>query len=122
MHRSRMASQSRRRVRQSATELESSTFARCRVATAKDDVPPVGECPFRLGGFWIESRNEQVATPGITDRVEDRVERPERVAREVHLRHEPARELGAEQREVNVRRTPSVGMVAPRIGAGLDRY
>ena len=55
-------------------------------------------------------------------RVEDRVLREQRVAREVHLRHQPLGERAPEDREVDVRRPPGVVVVAPRIGAGLDRH
>ena len=47
--------------------------------------------------------------------------RNQRVAGEVHLRHEPARERRPEQGEVDVRRPPRVGVVAPRVRAWLDR-
>ena len=40
---------------------------------------------------------------------------------EVHLRDQPLGERGPEQREVDVRRTPGVVVVAPRVGARLDR-
>src|SRR5207237_2936805 len=42
-------------------------------------------------------------------------------AREVHLRDEPLRERTPEEGEVDVRRTPSVVVVLPWVGAGLDR-
>ena len=57
----------------------------------------------------------------VAHRLEDRVVREERVAGEVHLRHEPLGERPPEDREVDVRRPPGVVVVAPRIGAGLDR-
>ena len=45
----------------------------------------------------------------------------QRIARKIHLRHEALREGVAEQGEVDVGRPPGVGVVAPGIGAGLDR-
>ena len=45
----------------------------------------------------------------------------QRVAGEVHLRDEPLGERAPEDREVDVRRSPGVLVVAPRVGAGLDR-
>ena len=53
--------------------------------------------------------------------LENRVERQQRVAREVHLRDEARAEMVAEQREVNMVRTPRVRVIAPRIRARLDR-
>jgi hypothetical protein len=57
----------------------------------------------------------------VAHRVEDRVLGEERVAGEVHLRDEPGGERGPEERQVDVRCTPGVLVVAPRVGAGLDR-
>src|SRR3546814_2123437 len=51
----------------------------------------------------------------------DRVEREQRIAGEVHLRHQARRDAGAEQREVDVVGPPGIGVVAPGIGAGLHR-
>ena len=45
----------------------------------------------------------------------------QRVARKIHLRHQPLHQPQAEQREVKMRRPPRVVMVAPGISAGLDR-
>ena len=45
----------------------------------------------------------------------------QRVAGKVHLRDQALRERPAEQREVDVRGPPGVGVIAPRVGAGLDR-
>jgi hypothetical protein len=56
----------------------------------------------------------------VDDRLVDRVEAEERVAREVHLRDQTLRERGAEEREVDVGRPPGVAVVLPRVGAGLD--
>ena len=55
----------------------------------------------------------------FADRLEDRVLVVKRVTREVHLRHEPAREGATEDGEMDVRRAPRVRMVLPRIGTGL---
>ena len=46
--------------------------------------------------------------------------RDEWVALEVHLRDQALREGLAEYREVDVRRAPTVGVVAPWVGAGFD--
>ena len=48
--------------------------------------------------------------------------REELVAREVHLGDQALGERRAEQREVDVRGTPGVVVVAPRVGARLDRH
>ena len=67
------------------------------------------------------ARDQPLARLRVAHRVEDRVLREQRVAGEVHLRHQPLGERAPEQREVDVRGPPGVGVVAPRVGAGLDR-
>ena len=68
-----------------------------------------------------KSRDEPLLRVFVRNRLEDRIERNQRIVREVHLRNQPRHECGSKQREVNVRRPPRVGMVAPGIGARLDR-
>src|SRR5205823_3722459 len=89
-------------------------------AAAEDDVPRVAERPFRRRRPEVEPGDEQRPRPRIAHRVEDRIEREEGIAREVHLRDEALRESTAEDREVDVRGTPGVLVVAPRIRARLD--
>ena len=57
----------------------------------------------------------------VGHRVVDRVKRQQRVAGEVHLGDQPLGERAAEEAEVDVRGPPGVVVVAPRVGAGLDR-
>ena len=68
-----------------------------------------------------EARDHPLARLLVAHRVEDRVIGEERIAREVHLRHEALRERPAHQREVDVRGAPGVVVVAPRVRPGLDR-
>ena len=93
---------------------------RRRVAAADDDVEAVAERPVGLRQVLVELRHQPVARGGGGDRLEHRVDGEQRVAREVHLRHEPLGERAAEQREVDVVRPPRVRVVGPRVGAGLD--
>ena len=76
---------------------------------------------FGLGLVNVEARDHPPACLLVTDRVEDRVIRKERVVGEVHLCHQPLRERATEQREVDVRGTPGVVMVAPGVRSGTDR-
>ena len=55
----------------------------------------------------------------VTHRVQDRVVGEERVAREVHLRHEALGEGAPEDREVDVRGTPGVLVVPHGYEPGL---
>ena len=59
---------------------------------------------------------------GLRHALEDRIDGQQGIAREEHLRDQPLRVRVAEQREVDVRRPPSEGVVLPRIRAGLDRH
>ena len=92
-----------------------------RRASPQDDVPLVRECPLGLRRLEVEARDEKLTCARIAHRVEDRVVREERVAGEVHLRHQALVEGAAEQREVDVRRPPRVRVIPPRVCAGLDR-
>src|SRR5262249_41157818 len=50
------------------------------------------------------------------------VEPEKGIAREIHLCNEPRQKRRSEQGKVNMSGTPCVGMIAPRIGAGLDAH
>src|SRR6185503_9549341 len=78
--------------------------------------------PVRNSEVDVERRHHAVANTGITNRVENRVERLQWIAGKVHLRDEPREKAGADDREVNVRRTPGVVMIAPRVMSWLDRH
>src|SRR5687767_15691287 len=75
---------------------------RRRLAAAEHDVEAEPERPVRRRQLEVELRHEPFPGPVIADRVEDRVEREEGIAREVHLGDEPLRKGTAEQREVDV--------------------
>ena len=83
--------------------------------------PAIPKRPVRLGQADIEGRDETLPRLLIGYRVEDRVQREQRVGREVHLGDQPLGERAAEQREVDVRRPPGVVVIAPRVGPRLDR-
>ena len=57
---------------------------------------------------------------GSANAVEDGVEGLQRVAGKIHLRDQARENARAEQRKMNVRRTPRVGVIDPRIRARLD--
>src|SRR5436305_722061 len=87
---------------------------------AQVDVEVVGMGPVGPSGMDVKAGDHALARLLVTDRVEDRVVREERIARKVHLGDEPLREGAAEQREVDVGGTPGVVVVAPRIRTRLD--
>ncbi len=76
--------------------------------------------PTPAGVLQREAADQQRARL-FRHRLVDRVLPEQRVVREVHLRHQPLRERPAEEREVDVRGPPGVGVVPPRVRAGLDR-
>src|SRR5436309_4082124 len=94
---------------------------RGRGTTPQHDIPAVSERPLRYGRLGIEARYEPLAAGLIRDRLQDRIPHHQRVAREIHLRRQSTSEQVAEEREMDVRRSPRVAMILPRIGAGLDR-
>src|SRR4051812_4362776 len=90
---------------------------RGRLAATEHDVEAVAERPFRYGGLEIERGDQPGPRLLVRNRVEDRIEREERVARKIHLRHQPRQEGRAEEGEVDVRRPPGIRVVSPGIGA-----
>src|SRR4051812_31308157 len=90
------------------------------VLAAQHDVEAVAQRPFGLGVLQIERRDHPRPRLLVRHRIEDRVERKQRVGREIHLRHQSRDEGMAEHREMNMRGTPGVVVIAPGIGAGLD--
>ena len=66
-------------------------------------------------------RDHAIARPLIGNRIEDRVERKQRVARKIHLGDQTRNEGVPEQREMDVGRAPSVIVIAPGIGTGFHR-
>src|SRR5687768_3294940 len=82
-----------------------------RAAAAQHDVELVAERPFGLRRLQIELRDEALARRLVRDRVEDRIEGKKRVSREIHLGDETRQERVAEQREMDMGRTPGVVMV-----------
>ena len=86
----------------------------------QDHVELIGQSPFRFRIFKVQSGYQPFPRPFVRNRVEDRVAGEQRISRKIHLRDQPCDEGGAEEREVNVRRPPGVGVVAPRIRGGLD--
>src|SRR5690606_25046804 len=90
------------------------------VGPGDDDVPFVAHRELGHGEVVVVGADEPLALLLPRDGVVDRVERQQRVAREVHLRPEALGEAVAEDGEVDVRGPPGVDVVAPRVGAGLD--
>jgi hypothetical protein len=73
----------------------------------------------RCGARKVELRNQSVAGSFI-GALKDGVVGEQRIAREVHLRHQPAEDALAEERVMDMRRTPGVPVIAPRIRSRLD--
>src|SRR5437763_14076699 len=75
-----------------------------RVAAAQHDVSVVAEGPLGLGQLDVEVGDQPLPGLLVGHRVEDRVERQQRVAREVHLGTQPLGERAGDEREVDARR------------------
>src|SRR5450830_694922 len=91
------------------------------VASAQHDVELVAEHLVVDGFIQAEARDQTLACSLVRNALENRVVFKQRIAGEIHLRHQALRIHVAEHREVDVRRTPCLVMVAPRIRARLDR-
>src|SRR6188472_3993528 len=90
------------------------------IGAAQDDVEAEAERPLRHRRLVVVVGHHR-RSRSLRDRVVHRVLEEQRIVGEVHLRHEALRERATEHGEVDVRRAPGVGVVAPRVGAGADR-
>ena len=63
---------------------------------AQDDVKGVAQSPFRLRGLKIESRDQSLARLYIGDRLKNRIDSQQRIARKIHLRNQPGHQRRAE--------------------------
>src|SRR5687767_8927353 len=86
------------------------------LGTAEHDVEPVAQRELRDRRFPIEHGDEPIAGVLVRREVEDRVAGEQRIAWEIHLRHQARGERGPEDREVNVGGPPGIVVVAPGIG------
>src|SRR5882724_9118891 len=93
---------------------------RSRVAATQNDVELVAERPFRLGHVEVETRNQPLAGTLIWNGLEDRIVCHQRIIGKIHLRDQTRDQTRPKQRKMDVRRTPGIRVVAPRIGARLD--
>src|SRR5450631_603301 len=89
-------------------------------AAAKHHVEAIGECDIGNGPFPVEMRDQALARLVVRNAVVHRVVRQQRIARKIHLRHQPLHQTQSEQREVQVRGPPGVVVIAPWIRRGLD--
>jgi len=83
-------------------------------------VESIAQRPIRLGEAEVETGDQPVARGRLRHRVEHRVEGEQRIAREIHLRHQACREIRAADGKMDVRRPPGVAMVLPSVCAGAD--
>src|SRR5262249_27583463 len=95
-------------------------FERCRGRAAEHDIPAPAQRPLRLGCLMVVARDQTLPRRRGRDSIEDRILEEQRVVGEIHLSHQPRYPAWAEQREVDVRRPPGVGMILPWIRARPD--
>ena len=67
------------------------------------------------------ARHQPLAPALGRHRIENRIERNQWIAGKEKLRDQTGDEARPEQGQMNMRRPPGVGMIEPRISAGLDR-
>src|SRR5690606_17322591 len=95
-------------------------FERRRFPASHHDVETERQRPFRHRPAQIERRDQPLPRLLVRNRIEDRVLEEQRIVGEVHLRDEPLGERRTEHGEVDVRGTPGVVVVLPRIRPRLD--
>src|SRR6478736_4044489 len=91
-----------------------------RTRARKNDVEAIAQRDHLDPGLQMLRADEALARLCIRDALVHRIDGKERIAREIHLRHEPLHGRIAKEREVDVLRTPREWVVAPRIRARLD--
>lgn len=87
--------------------------------SAQDDVEFISEGKQRLRQFQIEVGNEQFSRM-CRARMKNGILAKQGIAREIHLRNQPLSKLMSEEREMNMRGSPSIVVIAPRIGTRFD--
>src|SRR5690554_6651565 len=90
------------------------------LGSSQNDVKGVAGVPLVAGDRVVIGCHQTVTSLLIGDALIDRIQSKERIAWEIHLRDHPLREIGTEQREVNVRWTPGIMVVLPRVRGRLN--
>src|SRR5215470_10179687 len=104
-----------------ATNAISALPRRGLVAT-EHDVEAIAERVVVLGGLPVLRSDQPRPRLLVGDAVPDRIVREQWIAFEVHLRHQSRSNRRSKQGEMDVRRPPGIEMIAPGIGARLDRH
>src|SRR6185437_8319865 len=97
-----------------------SLLHRCVVTPTQHDVESVAQGVVRAGQLPVELRDQASARLLVGNAIEDRVFVHQGIAGEIHLRDQSAQDARAKEREMDVRGTPGVVVIAPGIGARLD--
>src|SRR5690349_8338648 len=92
-----------------------------RARAAQHDVEPVGEAVERHAGVAVERRDQLSNRRFRRNGFDDRALRDQRIGLEIHLRDQTLHPSRAGYRVMDMRWTPVVDAVAPRIGTGLYR-
>lgn len=87
----------------------------------EDHIPAVSRGVFGCCQLMVVTCHQSFACPRLEDGLVDRIECEQRIAREIHLGHQPLGELPAEDREMDMRRPPGIVVITPRVGPGFDR-
>src|SRR5271155_1800299 len=92
---------------------------RC-VASAQDAVTAEAERPLWLCRLQVKFGNQTLPCFLLRDGLKNRIERKERVAGKIHLRHQARNERPSENGEMDVRRPPRIVVIEPGICTRLD--
>ncbi len=87
---------------------------------AQHDVEAVGQAIHGVGAAHVQARDQALYRVRVGDGLDDRAQRDQRVAFEIQLGDQARGDRRATDGEMDMRRAPVIGAVAPRVGAGLD--
>src|SRR2546428_12222517 len=84
------------------------------------DVKPIAQSPFGLSDIMNVRGDKPLPGAFARNRVQNRVQRYQRIAGQEKLCNQTRHKARTEQRKMDVRWPPRIGMIEPRIGAGLN--
>src|SRR5437867_8648033 len=93
----------------------------CSIGSPHHNVPSITQRPLLFRNAVVVQSDQALSCSFRRHRIHDRIKRVERVVLEIHLRHQTRQHCWSENREMNVRRTPCIRMVLPRISSWTNR-
>src|SRR5260370_10874506 len=89
------------------------------LAAAQNKLKMISEGVAGNSGVPVKMGYQAIARVLVGDAVKNGVKGQQRIPRKIHLRDQAREQSRAKKRKVNVRRAPGIGMILPRVSAGL---